>query len=168
VSISTKEPPFSIPGATQMQARTADSLYRALKSDTSNAEGYVRLGDLLYDTQNYARAVDYYRRGLLLDPTQIDARVDLAVSLHQSDRSGEALAELNDVLSRHPEHVVARFDRGVILEFMGRLEEARDEYQVILGLEARSEVHDVATQRLDAVQRKLGGEESGGLPPGHP
>lgn len=168
VSIATKEPPFQIPGATQLQARRADSLYKSLKTDTTDTEGYVKLGDLLYDTQNYARAVDYYRRALTLDPTQVDAQVDLAVSLHQSDRSGEALAELNDVLSRNPDHVIAHFDRGVILEFMGRLEEARDEYQAVLALQARPEVHDVATQRLDSVLRKLGGEVSGQLPPGHP
>lgn len=168
VGIATRQPPFSIPGATQIQARTADSLYQALKSDTTNVAGYVELGNLLYDTQNYARAVDYYRRALSLDPTLIDAQVDLAVSLHQSDRSGEALAELNDVLSRRPDHVVAHFDRGVILEFMGRLEEAAQEYQTVLDLDARPEIHDVAHQRLEAVQRKLDGVQSGQLPPGHP
>jgi tetratricopeptide (TPR) repeat protein len=168
VSIATKEPPFKIPGATQIQARMADSLYKALKQDTTNADGYVKLGDLLYDTQNYARAVDYYRRALELDPALDDAQVDLAVSLHQSERSGEALAELNDVLSRNPDHVIARFDRGVILEFMGRLDEAKQEYETVLELDARPEVHDVTLQRLDAVERKLLGTGSGQPPPGHP
>jgi tetratricopeptide (TPR) repeat protein len=163
IGITTKEPPFSIPGATQLQASRADSLYKALKTDSLNAGGHVKLGDLLYDTQNFERAAIYYRRALALDPTLVDAQVDLAVSLHQSNRSGEALAELNDVLSRQPQHVIAHFDRGVILEFLGRLGEAEEEYMRVLELDARPEVHDTARQRLQAVQRKR--EQ---LPEGHP
>jgi tetratricopeptide (TPR) repeat protein len=164
VSITNREAPFSIPGGTQLQAKKADSLYQALKTDSLNANGYVKLADLLYDTQNFERAVTYYRRALSIDRSLADAQVDLAVSLHQTDRSGEALAELEDVLSRYPEHVIAHFDRGVILESLQRYDDAVVEYNRVLEIDANPEIHDIAHQRLEALQRRQTQE----LPPGHP
>ena len=155
IGITTREPPFGVPGASPIQANVADSLYQALKRDSTNVADNIRLANLLYDTANFEKAVPFYRRAVTLDPLQIDARVDLAVSLHQSGRTGEALAELTQVLDVQPDHAVALFDLGVIYESLERYEEAAEAYAGVAELDIEPEMAHALEQRVRAVEQKM-------------
>jgi tetratricopeptide (TPR) repeat protein len=154
VSIATREPPFGVPGASPIQANLADSLHKALRKDSLNVAGHIRLANLLYDTQNYERAIPYYRTVLRLDPGETDARVDLAVALHQSGHTGEAVSELKQVLAENPDHAIAWFDLGVIYEFMGDLDGAEEAYLTAVDLDVKPELAHAIDQRLREVQSK--------------
>ena len=151
---ATREPPFSVPGASPVQANIADSLRRALRKDSLNVDGYIRLANLLYDTQNYEQAVPYYRTVLRLDPGKTDARVDLGVALHQSGHTGEAVSELGQVLAEHPDHAIAWFDLGVIYEFIGDLNGAEEAYLTAAELDVKPELAHAIDQRLREIRSK--------------
>jgi tetratricopeptide (TPR) repeat protein len=166
ISITTSKPPLSIPGASREQTSTADSLIHVLERDSLDVLANIELGNVLYDTQHFDEAVRYYRRALGVHPDLPDVRVDMAVSLHQSGRTPEALGELQQVIAAHPEHTVARLDMGIIYESLGRLAEAESTYKAVESLPLTSELRQVVTQRLQALEaRKKAGAAASSMPP---
>lgn len=165
VSITSQPPPFEVPGASPIQANTADSLYKVLQKDSLNVANNLRLANLLYDTQNFEKAIPYYRRVLRLDESLVDARVDYAVSLHQSGNTPEAFAQLDEVLRRKPDHAVALFDKGVIHEFIGEFDAAAATYEEVLELSLDPDLRHVVEQRLRATLEKIRSPGTGGSAP---
>lgn len=165
VHITSQPPPFEVPGASPIQANTADSLHKVLQKDSLNVANNLRLANLLYDTQNFEKAVPYYRRVVRLDGSLIDARVDYAVSLHQAGNTPEAFAQLDHVLEMKPDHAVALFDKGVIHEFIGQFDEAVATYERTLELPLEPDLRHVVEQRLRATQEKRRSPAGGGAAP---
>jgi Flp pilus assembly protein TadD len=70
----------------------------------------------------------------------------LGVTLHAAERYAEAVEQFVYALNINPRYVEARLNHGVALQSLGRTEEARAEYEKVLGLDPENHA---AKERLE-------------------
>ncbi|MBX7150973.1 tetratricopeptide repeat protein [bacterium] len=126
----------------------ADQLREHLKSNPTDTDHWVQLGNLLFDAGNFADAVEPYRTALQLRPTDNDVRTDYAVCLFNTNRSDEAIAELNTVIKSNPNHSTALYNIGVIHSHSGRNDQARTFWNRAIEAAPNSDIAQKARQAL--------------------
>lgn len=155
IQIARQPAPLSMPGATEPQLASAESLRVVLRRDTTAVAPNVALGNLFYDTNNYKESIPYYERALRRDPSLNDVRVDLGVANHYAGNPEVALAMLKEAVRVDSTHAVAWFDLAIIQESLGMREEARKNFRrarSLPGPEAMGHVIDQMLARFDSTE----------------
>jgi CHAT domain-containing protein/tetratricopeptide (TPR) repeat protein len=118
----------------------------------------------------YDAAVEALRRALELEPHSPAILTDLATAYfqraQQEDRKedfGAAFEYLSQVLKLHPDDAVALFNRAIVSEHLFLYQQALDDWEHYLGVDAGSEWAGEARNRANAVREKL--KEHGSLTP---
>ncbi len=119
-----------IPGATPQQARQEETqaqgptedqagemlaLEKEAGNNPDNAEAWVRLGNLYFDTNNYEKAIRAYNKSLVLKPNNADVLTDLGVMYRRAGKPHEAVKAFQAAVRIDPEHEIARFNMGIVL-----------------------------------------------------
>jgi tetratricopeptide (TPR) repeat protein len=154
IQIARQPPPLAMPGATEPQLASAESLRVELRRDTTATGPNVALGNLFYDTNNYKEAIPYYERALRRDPSLNDVRVDLGVAYHYAGEPQVAIRTLEEAVRLDSTHAIAYFDLAIIHESQGRSAEARryfDKAKTLPGPEAMGHVIDQMLTRMDST-----------------
>jgi cytochrome c-type biogenesis protein CcmH/NrfG len=116
------------------------------------------------DRADYAqRAAENYERSLELDPDDLDVKTDLATAyLNDATNPMLAVETVKAVLEEDPDHVRANFNYGLMLAQINRVDQARVQFEKVVGLTDPSDpVHVRAEQELARVRAAEAGTVSG-------
>jgi cytochrome c-type biogenesis protein CcmH/NrfG len=85
-----------------------------LKSNPSDFDTLVRLGNLYYDGQSYPEAIQYYGQALKVRPDAVDVRTDMGTAYWYSGNADRALQEFAQSLKTRPGHAQSLFNTGIV------------------------------------------------------
>ena len=105
----------------QMADTQAKPLVERLKSEPTNAELLVSVGNIYYDTQQYPTAIDYYQRALNVQPSNANVRTDLGTAYWYVGNPEKALEELNKALKYEPTKPNTLFNLGIV-KWQGKMD----------------------------------------------
>lgn len=86
-----------------------------VQKDPKNADAWIHLGNLYFDTDQPAKAVQSYEKALVLKPDQPDVLVDCGVMYRELKEYDKALQYFRKALMINPRHEFALFNSGVVL-----------------------------------------------------
>ena len=86
----------------------------SLKSNPSDFDTLVRLGNLYYDGQSYPEAIQYYGQALKVRPDAVDVRTDMGTAYWYSGNADRALQEFAQSLKTRPGHAQSLFNTGIV------------------------------------------------------
>jgi len=104
------------PGQIQSQEEVT-LLQEMLRKDPSNGEAWIKLGNILMDTNRFNEAVDSYQKALDIDPKNVDVRVDMGVCYRNSGRPDAAEKEFRKAIELNPSHVTAHKNLAIVLAY---------------------------------------------------
>lgn len=96
-------------------AKAAAPLEDALKKNPNDYDSLVKLGNLLYDGQQFSSAVQYYERALAIHPENPDVRTDMGTAYWYLGNADKAIAAMQTSLKYRPGHPQTLFNLGWIL-----------------------------------------------------
>lgn len=105
------------PSAAEVQAALAhatEPLLEAVKKDPKDYDSLVKLGNVLYDAQQFASAIDYYNRALAIHPENADVRTDMGTAYWYTGNADKALETMQISLKYRPGHPQTLFNLGWI------------------------------------------------------
>ncbi|NUM81504.1 tetratricopeptide repeat protein [bacterium] len=123
-------------------------LMEYLKSNPTDTDHWIQLGNMLFDAGNFAEAIEPYRTALQQRSENNDVRTDYAVCLFNTNRSDEAITELNVVIKNNPDHATALYNLGVIHSHNGRNDQARIFWNRAIQAAPNSDIAPKARQAL--------------------
>ncbi len=119
----TSAPPRSQPPPPQADAKgpsveTAARIFELEKLANQNpddAEAWIQLGNLYFDSANYEKAVNAYQKSLALKPDNANVLTDMGVMYRRSGKPAEAVKAFDKAIAVDPRHEVSRFNKGIVL-----------------------------------------------------
>ena len=108
-----------IEGSNEEQMKRAAAFQDLLAKDSSNVEGHIGLGNLLYDTANWPEAIIHYRAAVNRDSSRVTALVDLGVCYYNLSDAVNAEKLFQLALQRDPHQPIALFNLGIVYEQRG-------------------------------------------------
>lgn len=104
----------SATGLKEMADAQAAPLLEKLKSDPSQPDLLISVGNLYYDAQQYPIAIGYYERALKTRPADAAVRTDLGTAYWYLGNADAALREFNQALKDAPNNSNTLFNRGLV------------------------------------------------------
>jgi len=130
------------PGVTEGEAKVGAQILKLeafLKENSDNAEAWIQLGNLFFDSHRFADAIEAYEKSLALAPGNPNVLTDLGV-MHRRNKSPEkAIAAFDRAIAVNPDFETARFNKGIVL-----MHDLNDLPGAIKAWEALVEVNPVA------------------------
>lgn len=80
-----------------------------------NAEGWIRLGNLYFDTHKIKKAIGAYEKALALSSKNSDVWTDLGVMYRRDGQPRKALEAFDTAIKVDPKHEISRFNKGIVL-----------------------------------------------------
>lgn len=93
------------------------SFETAVQQDPEFFMGYLQLGWLYAETNDYPRAMEYFKTASTIEPTSTDALYGLAYSLQAIEKFPEALSEYRHLVEVDNNYYLAFFNQGYIKQF---------------------------------------------------
>jgi len=100
---------------TEEQAKRILALEKETASNPENAEAWIQLGNLYFDTDNYQSAIGAYEKSLALKPDNANVLTDLGVMYRRNGQPKKAVEAFDKAIKIDPAHEVSRFNKGVVL-----------------------------------------------------
>ncbi len=100
---------------TQQAGATILALEQKVAANANDAEAWVQLGNIYYDTNNFAKAIEAYNRYLALQPNNANVLTDLGTMYRNNGQTKEAVASFDRAMAVDPKHVQAPINKGVVL-----------------------------------------------------
>jgi cytochrome c-type biogenesis protein CcmH/NrfG len=107
--------------ATQSDVTTPDLTNKisALEKETSlkpeDVGGWIQLGNLYFDTNQYEEAINAYKKALELDPNNPNVWTDLGVMYRRSGKPSQAIEAFDNAVESDPSHEISRLNKGIVL-----------------------------------------------------
>ena len=102
--------------ASEQKQQQAITQYEKLTADDpQNAENWIQLGNLYFDTGQYGKAINAYRESLELAPNNANVWTDLGIMYRRSSNPEEALKSFDQAIKTDPRHEQSRYNKGVVL-----------------------------------------------------
>lgn len=116
----------SMGGISNQQAQTEAMLIEqhqdeiaALEDETiknpANAEAWVSLANLYFDTNQIKKAISAYETALKLNGEQANVWTDLGVMYRRDNRPEDAVEAFDKAIALNPKHEISRFNKGIVL-----------------------------------------------------
>lgn len=83
--------------------------------NSQNADFWIQLGNLYFDTNNFEKAVNAYRKSLALVPDNANIWTDLGIMYRRSGKPAEAVKAFDKAVEIDPGHETARFNKAIVL-----------------------------------------------------
>lgn len=100
------------------QARAILSLEQAVAADPTNADAWLQLGNVYYDTGNPPKAIKAYEKYLELrsagDPNVL---TDLGVMYRRNGQPKKAVEAFDKAIALDPKHQQSWFNKGIVLRY---------------------------------------------------
>lgn len=102
---SVSRPQSPAPAAADVQTALAQAAAPLRDAVNKNPDGYdslVKLGNVLYDGQQYPSAIQFYERALGIHPENPDVRTDMATAYWYTGNADKAIAVMQTSLKYRP------------------------------------------------------------------
>lgn len=118
---------YKSPSLPKMAAETAtpphdEELHQAiLKLEAETAakpedhQGWIRLGNLYFDTDQPQKAIAAYEKSLALHPHDANVLTDLGVMYRKIKDPRQAIAHFEKAMEKDPRHLPSRYNKGIVL-----------------------------------------------------
>ena len=114
---------------------TIKQLRQILKEDPKNLNAWIKLGNILMDSNRCAEAIEAYSAALKLDPKNVNVRVDMGTCYRRVGKPDIAVKEYNRAIQINPKHLQAHRNKGIVLAFdLKKPKEAIKEFETYLAL----------------------------------
>ena len=132
----------------------AAALEKETAANPDNVEGWIQLGNLYFDNDNFDGAIGAYEKALALTPGNADVWTDLGVMYRRKDQPQKAVEAFDQAIKVDPRHQTCRFNKGVVL-----LHDLKDMPGAIAAWEELIRINPVATtpsgQSVDELVQQL-------------
>lgn len=91
------------------------ALEKDVAANPKNANAWVELGNLYFDTNNYQDSIRSYRKYIELIPDNPNVWTDLGVMYRRSGQPEEALSCFDKAIEINPKHEQSRYNKGIVL-----------------------------------------------------
>ncbi|NQT69542.1 MAG: tetratricopeptide repeat protein [Desulfobacteraceae bacterium] len=115
---SQSQPPPPQAGKQGPSVETAARIFELEKLTNQNpndAEAWIQLGNLYFDSENHEKAIDAYQKSLALKPNDANVLTDMGVMYRRSGKPAEAIKAFDKAIAVDPRHEVSRFNKGIVL-----------------------------------------------------
>jgi cytochrome c-type biogenesis protein CcmH/NrfG len=102
-------------GASEEAINQIPFLEQETKRDPGNAEAWVRLGNLYFDSNSYTKAIAAYQKALSLKHGNANVWTDLGVMYRRNGEPARAIEAFDEAIKVDPRHEIAWFNKGVVL-----------------------------------------------------
>jgi tetratricopeptide (TPR) repeat protein len=138
----------------------AAPLIERLKSDSSNPDLLVAIGNVYYDAQQYPAAVDFYGRALNAKPSEASVRTDMATAYWYMGNADRAIAEFNQALTYAPTNPNTLFNRGLV-KWQGKkdIDGAVADWKKLLATNPNYEGKDKVEQMMAQAQGQAAADQ---------
>ncbi|MBW1753900.1 MAG: tetratricopeptide repeat protein [Deltaproteobacteria bacterium] len=112
------QPPPPQAGKQGPSVETAARIFELEKITNQNpndAETWIQLGNLYFDSENHEKAINAYQKSLALKPDNADVLTDMGVMYRRSGKPAEAIKAFDKAIAVDPRHEVSRFNKGLVL-----------------------------------------------------
>lgn len=86
-----------------------------LKENPDNAEAWIQLGNLFFDSHRFADAIESYETSLALAPGNPNVLTDLGVMYRRNKSPQKAIDAFDRAIAAKPDFETARFNKGIVL-----------------------------------------------------
>jgi len=121
-----------------------DRMRAALEDRTRNnpedAEAWIQLGNLYFDSNEYKKAIFAYEKGLELNPGNADILTDLGVMYRRDGQPEKAVEAFDRAIAADSRHEASRFNKGIVL-----MHDLKDIEGAIAAWEELLEINPIAT-----------------------
>lgn len=104
-------------GLSPQQASQILSLEQNVSRNPQDADSWVQLGNIWFDTGNVEKAIPAYNKYLEIRPDDPNVLTDLGVMYRRAGQYEQALAVFDKAIAGSPGHQQARFNKGIVLLF---------------------------------------------------
>ncbi|MDR9402983.1 MAG: tetratricopeptide repeat protein [Halothece sp. Uz-M2-17] len=140
-------------------AKAAQSWYQAFTLDPEKAttEEYIKLGNTLFQQEQWEQAIHCYQQVLKRDPNSFTANRSLGATFARQGKWEEAITAYHSAIALNPESAVIHKELGIALEHQERWEEAIASYRQAITLEP----NDLASaqQLLNLLEKRQDWQE---------
>jgi cytochrome c-type biogenesis protein CcmH/NrfG len=112
------QPPPPQAGKQGPSVETAARIFELEKLTNQNpndAEAWIQLGNLHFDSDNYEKSINAYQKSLALQPNNANVLTDMGVMYRRSGKPAEAIKAFDKAITVDPRHEVSRFNKGIVL-----------------------------------------------------
>lgn len=103
-------------GSPPVSPEEVGRLEATVRSEPTNVQALVALGNLYFDSNQYLKAIDVYERSLALDQKNPDVRTDLGVMYRAVKEYDKAVYQFREAARIDPSHKNSRFNLGIVLQ----------------------------------------------------
>jgi cytochrome c-type biogenesis protein CcmH/NrfG len=115
------------------QATQILSLEQEVAVNPTNAQAWIQLGNVYFDSNNFPKAIRAYEKSLQLSPGNPNVLTDLGVMYRRNGQSDRALEAFDKAIAADPSHEQSRFNKGIVLNYdMGDREGAVKVWEELL------------------------------------
>jgi len=131
------------PAPTQATDSGKASMIAALEKETrsnpSNLEAWIELGNSYFDSNQYEKSIAAYTKALEINPDNANVWTDMGVMHRRNGNPQEAINAFDKAIEVDPKHEVSRMNKGIVL-----LHDLKDSDGAIKAWEGLLEVNPVA------------------------
>ena len=112
------QPPPPQAGKQGPSVETAARIFELEKLTNQNpndAEAWIQLGNLHFDSENYEKSINAYQKSLAIKPNNANVLTDMGVMYRRSGKPAEAVKAFDKAIAVDPRHEVSRFNKGIVL-----------------------------------------------------
>ncbi|MFC1850564.1 tetratricopeptide repeat protein [candidate division CSSED10-310 bacterium] len=129
-------------------------LQNEVTRNPEKTQGWVQLGNVYFDTDQFQNAIDAYQKALELDKSNPDVWTDLGVMFRRNKEPAAALGAFKEAVKINPRHEQALFNQGVVfLHDMGDTVAAIEVWEKICQLNPQAKAPN--GQSLPDLVKKL-------------
>lgn len=153
---STQAAPVAPPSSALGSYNAEIGELRAIvQKDPGNYEAWVRLGNLLFDTDQYADAIDAYTKALELKPSDPDVITDRGIMYRKTGDFERAAAEFRRAAEVAPTHLNSVLNLGVVLRYdLNDSAGAIQAWRMYLDRRPPPEMAEKIKREIEAIQGK--------------
>lgn len=96
-------------------AADIEALKKLTSENPEDADSWIKLGHLYFDTDQIKAAINAYETALKYKPENPDVLTDLGVMYRRAGDPKAAIARFDQAVTIDPSHQIARFNKGVVL-----------------------------------------------------
>mgnify|MGYP001825093058 CR=1 FL=1 len=125
-------------------AQMARSLEAEVAQNPQNANAWIQLGHVYFDSDQYQPAIAAYQKALALSPNNADVLTDLGIMYRRTGQPGQAIESFDRAIQVDPKHETARFNKGIVL-----MHDVKDRARAIATWEALLAINPFAMASQD-------------------
>lgn len=114
--------------------------------------GYIQMGEILRDSEDYAGAEKYYKNAQRLDPNNLDMLKGLAKVRFKRNQMESALEIYKKILDQNRDDPDIYLQLGEVYRSMGRAKLAIEQYKTYLELYPESPIRDNIQSYINSQQ----------------